>query len=149
MTDLRIKQVKNGAGDVLPATVSITLIDADGLQRIGWQVSTGQQVTEYQGESLRLADLVVPLTPQDDIAIDASGSGTYYLVQLLADRRTESYTVQVPDSGITQELMDLVGAAAIEPGSILAGRLLPATADEGSFLIFSGGAWIATDTITI
>ena len=149
MTDLRIKQVQNGAGDVLPATVSITLVDADGLQRIGWQVSTGQQVTEYQGESLRLADLVVPLTPQDDIAIDADASPTYYLVQLLADRRTESYTVQVPDSGAEQQLVDLVGAAAIPAGSILEGRLLPATADEGNILIYSGGAWIATDTLPI
>lgn len=110
MTDVLIRRVINGEGNVLAAKFSVVLVDADGTQRVGWQTSTGKPITEYRNLVLNAdsGDLTLTLIPQDDVSIDSDGSASYYRVRIFTDERTERWDVVVPDSVVTQELADLI-----------------------------------------
>ncbi len=145
-TQVEVPLLTDGAGNTLRGQVNILLVDKTGTPRVGWRVSTGGPITEYQ--RLRLDSTTGPLTvelvPQDDVAIDAEGSETFYAVELSAQHRKEPYVVQVPDSPTPVKLADLVGAASIPAGSLLYSRLLPDTATDGQFATWSDSSklWI-------
>lgn len=69
-------------------------------------------------------DLLLPLSPQPLIAIDAAASPTWYRVEISVRHRTESAMVQVPDSVEVVDLMTLLGVATMDGESLLYGRLL-------------------------
>lgn len=130
MTTVRINPVTDGTGDVVPAEVSVRLVDADGTDRVGWQVSTGDPVTEYSLIPLTEAGGAIDLElfPQVDVAYDAYGSPTYYRCTIATAHRSEPYDVQVPDTAEVVGLADLVGQDLIDGGVLVYDRLL--TVDE-------------------
>jgi hypothetical protein len=127
MTLVRIPPVSNGAGDPVPARVRITLVDARSRRALGFRLEDGTFVAEALDLPLGEQPLEVPLLSQSEIALDADGAPTYYRVAILLDGGSteKQYQVQVEASATPVDLADLVGAASIAPGSLLAGRLLP------------------------
>lgn len=149
MTTVLIPPADDGSGNTVSATVRIRLVNARGLPRVGWHITNRSfQITERE---IALADAPVPveLVPQAEIAIDAAGSPSYYEFTIRPGTwaRADVYLAQVPVSLDPVHLMDLVGASAIDPGDVLAGRLLPDFSGEpdGSVLGMSSGfpAWMA------
>lgn len=129
MTIVHIPPVLDGAGSPLPATCTVRLVNAESVPVIGFVGET--LATEYQTRSLTLTGLDLTLAAQSDIALP-DGAATWYEVTISTQYRQERYLVQVPDSPSPVPLHTLVGATAIAPADILAGRLL--TLDERAAL---------------
>lgn len=149
-TDVRVPLQENGAGDILPASVQVRLVDSatcvSDACRVRGFVGGNGMVTEYTAVPLKVADAVLELVPTADIATP-SGDATWYWVRVQDARGATDYHIQVPDSDTEQQLEDLVGAAAIAPGSVLATRLPPDPSDagDGQFLTTSDGLYILAD----
>jgi len=127
MTTVLIPTLCDGAGAVLPAVVSVALVDADGTPVIGF----APQTLLTEGRTLDLnAVLAVELMPQALLGLPA-GAASWYVITIKGKYREASYRVQVPDQTTPIELRALVGAAAIDSASVLAGRLLPDPAAVG------------------
>jgi hypothetical protein len=136
MTLVIIPPLLNGAGEAIPGKARITLVDAQGRIRVGWSTADGTAVTESLSVTLGAAPVQVPLRPQSAIALDVAGSPTWYeitLTQAGTDRR-DTHRFQVPDSASPERLADLIGAATIPAGSLLAGRLVPEGGGVGQVL---------------
>lgn len=142
--DVLIPLVRDGAGAVVPATVSVALVTADGSPVIGF---VGPALaTEYQSLALEDAPLSLALAPQSAIALpDCEPS--YYKITITARHRAEVHLVQVPDGADPIDLRDLIAAESVPSASITAGLLLPDPADlpDARWLTTSSGAWIDTD----
>lgn len=134
------------AGGTLDSTVSIRLVDARGRVMIGLRTLDGAPVTAYLTHRIPAAGPAweIGLTPQSVIA-RADAAATYYAVTISAPHRSEYWRIQVPDADAVQELIDLVGAAAIAPGSLAAARLLPLGATDGQVAVYDADtqAWVA------
>lgn len=130
MSQVRIRQPVDAAGDPLTARVSISLVTESGNRVVGWNVGTSEPVSEVDILDLT-EDIVLELLAQSRIAT-ASGGETWYRVRMAPPGALGTWDVQVPESAEVVELADLVGAAGIDPGDILAGRLL--TTDERAAL---------------
>jgi len=120
MTTVRIPPIIDGEGTVYRTTLQVSLVDANRVPVIGLTAADGL-TTEYQSESLAAA-VEIDLVPQTQIAL-LGGGATWYKVTLISQagkRLTQTWYIQVPDSQATQELTDLIGAAAIDPASITA-----------------------------
>lgn len=124
------------------ARADIRLITADGKQVLGF-LGTALR-TEYAALPLA-ADQIVTLAAQSEIALPG-GAPTWYEIKISTPTRSETYRVQVPAQAGVQDLRDLVGAAAVPAGDIVAGRLLPPPtgAAAGYRLILSGDPLAAT-----
>ena len=124
--DVLIPLVRDGAGAVVPATVSVALVTADGSPVIGF---VGPALaTEYQSLALEDAPLSLALAPQSAIALpDCEPS--YYKITITARHRAEVHLVQVPDGADPIDLRDLIAAESVPSASITAGLLLPDPAD--------------------
>jgi hypothetical protein len=143
MTLVIIPPLLNSAGEAIPGKARITLVDAQGRIRVGWSTADGTAVTESLSVTLGAAPVQVPLRPQSAIALDVAGSPTWYeitLTQAGTDRR-DTHRFQVPDSASPERLADLIGAATIPAGSLLAGRLVPEASalPDGLTLTTQGG----------
>jgi hypothetical protein len=149
MTQVRIRPLAadGTASGVMASRVAIRLVDRDGQPMIGLRTPDGAPVTTYHEHEIAAdgTPWVVDLTPQSAIG-RADGAESYYQVEIRAGHRHEPWRVQVPDSGAVLELADLVGASAIAPADLLAGRLLPTPADEpdNRWLRTLDGAWVST-----
>lgn len=147
MTTVRILPLAaDGDSDgAMDSVVDIRLVDARGRPMIGLRATDGAPITAYLTYRIPAAGpaLEVDLTPQSVIA-RADAAASYYAITITAPHRAEYWRIQVPDSAEVQELMDLVGAAAITPGSIPATRLLPLGASDGQVAIYDAdtGTWI-------
>lgn len=142
--DVLIPLVRDGAGAVVPATVSVALVTADGSPVIGF---VGPALaTEYQSLALEDAPLSLALAPQSAIALP-DGEPSYYKITITARHRSEVHVVQVPDGTDPIDLRDLIAAESVPSASITAGLLLPDPADlpDARWLTTSSGAWIDTD----
>lgn len=149
MTTIRIPPLASGGTEtgLADSVVSVRLVDARGRPMIGLRTTDGAPVTAYSAHTV-LADgepLEVDLTPQSAIA-RADGAASYYQVIVRAPHRAEVWRIQVPDSAEVLELADLVAGAAVDPASLLASRLLPASANDGDVLAWSDevGAWVSS-----
>ena len=130
MTSVRFPPITDGEGTVYPTTLQVALVDANHAPVIG--IVGAGLTTEYQREALSEA-VTIDLVPQSAIAL-LGGGATWYQVKLLTvagKRVTQTWYIQVPDSGTTQELADLVGATAVDPTDIAA-ELLAAVADDAA-----------------
>lgn len=149
MTLLRIEPLASDGipGGVAECRVRVRLTDARARNLIGLRTTDGAPVTAYVGALIPAGGpaIELELTPQSAIATP-DGAPTYYQVELRARHVAQAWTIQVPDSLDVQDLMTLVGAAAIDPADIAAGRLLPAWGGEpnGSLLGVVDGdpAWM-------
>lgn len=146
MTQVVIPAIRDGAGALVPASVTVRLVGADEQGRIAF-VAT-DLATEYQDVTLPLAGLTLELQPQSLLALP-SAAESWYRVDLRTLHRRESYLIQVPESGVPLSLRDLVGAAEIPPGSlpadIVADVLEAAAEAEDSANTATLQAGIATD----
>lgn len=115
MTQVVIPAIRDGAGALVPATVTVRLVGSDEQGRIAF-VAT-DLATEYQDVALPEAGLTLGLQPQSLLALPA-GASSWYRVELRTQHRRESFLIQVPESGTPLALRDLVGAAEIPPGSL-------------------------------
>lgn len=141
-TTVTIPYLRNTAGDAIAATLVISLVDERNVQRVAF--STGDKrfafedrVVEVDGE-----DVAVELEPSETIALDNDGSPSFYQVRIKRhDGNVETYRFQVPDSVDPVDLLDLVGASSITPGSVFASRLVPdwSGATEGDVLAIVSG----------
>lgn len=142
--DLVIPALRDGAGQIIEATVSVRLTDAAGAPAIGWDSNTLGPVTEYQ--RLQLAeDLTLPLLPNAEIGTE-DGAATFYAVVIETRQTSRTWRVQMPASATPVQLADLIGAEAIAAASVPGWRLLPDAATDGQFATYSAavGRWIAT-----
>ena len=138
MAILAVPPVLNGAGELVPARLFIRLVLANGTSAIGF-VGT-DLVTEFQNLPIPLEGLEVELTPQASIALE-SGEATYYEVRIQTAHRTEQFVIQLADSVTPQELEALVGAAAIDPGTIVIGVVVDDTPVNGSTTTAISSNW--------
>lgn len=145
MTQVVIPTIRDGAGALVPATVTVRLVGADEQGRIAF-VAT-DLATEYQDVALPPAGLILALQPQSLLALPA-GASSWYRVELRTPHRRESYLIQVPESGVPLNLRDLVGAAEIDPADlpaeIVADALTAAAEAEDSAITATEQAGIAT-----
>ena len=107
MTHVVIPAIRDGAGALVPATVTVRLVGSDEQGRIAF-VAT-DLATEYQDVALPEAGLTLGLQPQSLLALPAAAS-SWYRVELRTPHRRESYLIQVPESGVPLALRDLVYA---------------------------------------
>lgn len=125
---------------------SIRLVDALGHPMIGLRTTDDRPVTATATRTIPAGGPAweVDLTPQSQIA-RADGRPSYYSVSLRLPQRTEIWRIQVPESPDVLELADLVAGAAVSPGDIIAGRLLPPPGDlpDGQRMIVQNGVWTA------
>jgi hypothetical protein len=135
---LAIPPVLNGAGDLVPARLFVRLMLASGTSAIGF-VGT-DLVTEFQNLPIPLEGLEVELTPQASIALE-SGEATYYEVRVQTAHRTERFVVQLADSVTPQELEALVGAAAIDPDTIVIAVIIDDVPVNGSTTTAISSNW--------
>ena len=144
MTIVTISPVKDASGADVVAYATVILVDETGAHRIGWQVSTGGPISEYRNVRFCASELALSLVPQDDIAIDANGTSTWYKITLSTGNRDEPYLIQVPDltegEGEEEEeaevsLVELIGADAVDPATFMANRLLPLGGTNGQFIV--------------
>jgi hypothetical protein len=111
--------------------VSVVLVDGDGEERVGWQVSTGVGIVQHKEIVLPEEGITLSLVPQDDIAIDALGGATYYKIIISSSNKSESYMVALPSDEESYTLFELVGLSGVVPGSLLYGRLLTSAERAG------------------
>lgn len=133
-TLVRIRaQVDAVGGASTASAIDIRLVGADGRELRGVRTTDGAPLTTLYRATLAAGSvpLVLDLVPQAQIAL-ADAAPTYYRVRRSsAGVPASDDLIQVPVSGATQELADLIGASAIDPTDIVAGRFLPATAFSG------------------
>ncbi|WP_295622495.1 hypothetical protein [uncultured Lamprocystis sp.] len=104
-------------------TASVRLVYQDSPQTQVLGFDGPEWVTAYARIDLAAAQ-TIDLTPTAAIATP-DGRATAYLITVQAPGgRGAPYLVQVPESAAVLELVDLVGAAVIDPAGIGAGRLL-------------------------
>jgi hypothetical protein len=117
--DVRIPALSGGRASVQLVTAS------DRRPVLGF--AAAEWATVYEALDLSTAQTLT-LTPTAEVAT-VGGVATCYLVTVTAPgKRNWVDCVQSPSGGATYELRDLVGAAAIDPASLTAGRVL--TDDE-------------------
>ena len=144
MTQVVIPAIRDGAGALVPATVTVRLVGSDEQGRIAF-VAT-DLATEYQDVALPEAGLTLGLQPQSLLALPAAAS-SWYRVELRTPHRRESYLIQVPESGVPLALRDLVGAAEIDPDDLPAGIVadaLTAAADAEAASLLTAADVVAT-----
>ncbi|MBP8290023.1 MAG: hypothetical protein KAX51_09505, partial [Chromatiaceae bacterium] len=144
MTQVVIPAIRDGAGALVPATVTVRLVGSDEQGRIAF-VAT-DLATEYQDVALPEAGLILELQPQSLLALPAAAS-SWYRVELRTPHRRESYLIQVPESGVPLALRDLVGAAEIDPDDLPAGIVadaLTAAADAEAASLLTAADVVAT-----
>jgi hypothetical protein len=153
MTQVRIRRVLAEDGvTTIPAQVALRLTDGTGV-RIGWWTDPAdgkkKPITQHNFQPLddTTGDLELPLVPQEQIALDADETPTYWVLLIKANSEIERWPLQVPDSTQVWEAGDLVAAQAIPPGSILAGMTL--TADERAALDAANAPSAANPIATI
>ena len=170
---LRLPPIYDESGIVIPATVHVDLVTAAGvkvphsvLAVLGVDLAT----VRWRGliEAAPITDPITPegveidILPQADLALPG-GAATYYRVSYYRDAVTSDSLpagalpapdvwplVQVPDVAGPVELVSLIGASAIDPDSILAGRLLPADPTDDQFPQFDAdtGEWVAVTVVS-
>lgn len=124
MTQVRIPALTGGKASIRLVYQSEPTRQVMGFDGPEW-------ATAYAALDLSTAE-TIDLTPTADIAT-ADGRATCYLVTASAPGgRGWTHCIQVPDSPNVLELRDLVGASAIDPASLTAGRVL--TDDERAAL---------------
>jgi len=133
-TQVRIQPLYDAVGGAGRASkIEIRLVDAQGREIRATRTTDGAPVTTTYSATLAAgaAPLVLDLVPQTRIAHRVgtdTAAPTWYRVRRSADGiAPASELIQVPDSATVQELATLIGATAITPGEVLAGRLLPVT----------------------
>jgi hypothetical protein len=144
VTQVVIPAIRDGAGALVPATVTVRLVGSDEQGRIAF-VAT-DLATEYQDVALPEAGLTLGLQPQSLLALPAAAS-SWYRVELRTPHRRESYLIQVPESGVPLALRDLVGAAEIDPDDLPAGIVadaLTAAADAEAASLLTAADVVAT-----
>lgn len=141
MTAVVIPLLRGADGTVLPARYRVALVDADGRPRIGWRTADGVPVVAaldglltpaalgVDGSGQPVAALTLPLLAQPLLGFPGA-EASWYEITLSVEGRSvfETWRVQVPANGPVA-LADLVGAAGLTPGDVLAGRLLPPADD--------------------
>lgn len=127
MTAVTIPLVRNGAGEVLPAVVSIRLVTLDDLgqesRAIGCLASG--LLAEYDDLALDTAPLVVSLAPTAAITL-LSGAVTWYRITVRTQWAHASWRVQVPTTDAPVWLADLLVGAALPAPAALSALLAPA-----------------------
>lgn len=152
-----------------PMNVRIELVDEDNRRISGLIAPDGTPIADLEDLVVGSVALVTDIWPQSDIeGLPAFGSSassaSYYLVTL---ERPETHfrvqmRTQVADGGALDWLEFIHAAGPVTPpdlsvdqliADVIAsleadGRLLPVPANEGDVLVYTGGAWTATDTLS-
>ena len=132
MTTVVIPAVQDASGTTLPARASIALVDENHQPILGWETGDGRPVYEQLAFEIPEEGLEVDLLPQSGVGLPG-GAATYYAVSIAPFGRAASlHYVQVPDSETAVPLISLIGATALSPADILAGRLVPVVPDEAT-----------------
>jgi len=139
MTAVRIPLPVAVPGDLGPVRLTISLVDAAGLPVLAF---CGPGLRTALFDETLTAERVVELTPQTQLALPA-GTPTWYVITLASRARAARYQVQVPDSAAVLELGDLVGAAALDPADLTAGRLVPLATGASSGAVLTLDAALA------
>jgi len=125
-------------GEPVDTTLRIRLVDGNGNQVQAARTSDGRPIatdavysydaaedewTDSAGNSLGADPLELDMAGQDTLA-RADGADTYWRWDVRAKGRVETYTVQVADGATPVTWYSLIGATAVEPADITAGRIL-------------------------
>lgn len=161
--------VDPGDGTIDPMLVTIDLVDQDNRRISGLLSPDGDPIADRLELSIGATEVTQDLWPQSDIqGLPEYGSSapadTYYLVSLerKSTRFRSRIRTQVAAGGALSWLEFMSGAGTVVPPGLTleeiiqdvitaletAGRLLPVPANEGDVLVYTGGAWTATDTLS-
>lgn len=129
-TTVNIPALKSPSGKARSGMLRVSIVDSQVAPFVvctAFRVSDGTLIDPVEGIHLTGESQELELEPQANIAIDAEGSQSWYLFEIMSVADDQRFVVAVPDQE-SVDLIDLVGAAGIDPSSILDGRLL--TTDE-------------------
>lgn len=121
MATLHVGAVIDGNGYVVGSTVEVSLVDTQGVERVGMNVVSGGLVpSKVVYRCYEDSGVDIPLVRNSDIAIDSTGSPTYYVVRVVTRNKAEQFVpVQIPAEGDEFNLQELVGAATIDPADLV------------------------------
>lgn len=124
MTLVRFPAIVDGEGTVYPASLQVSLVDAEHNPVLG--ITGTGLTTEYQQEMMT-TPVSIALVPQAQIAL-LGGGQTWYRVRLLTlagKRVSQTWYVQVPQNPVLVEFVDLLGVAAIPSADLLVELMTP------------------------
>lgn len=124
MTSVIFPSLSDPANAGRGAPIQIRLVNAQGRPLCCWRISDPKSIIRPIDITLGSAAVTLDMVPQADIA-STGAVPTWYEITARAGRGLDQPRFQVPETGGPYQVSELIGAAAIPPGDVLAGRLVP------------------------